>query len=73
MLYVLATRTGLPRLHVPEAQGGLPSRPMPCTYRGTRASLGRTVRAAYRGTPGKGKGKGKPLRLAAWLERAAAD
>ena len=27
----------------------------------------------YRGTPGKGKGKGKPLRLAAWLERAAAD
>jgi hypothetical protein len=31
------------------------------------------VRAAYRGTPGTAKGKGKPLRLAAWLERAAAD
>ena len=47
-LRVPASRVG----YVPEAQGGLPPGPRVLYVRGTRTSLGRTVRAAYRGTPG---------------------
>ena len=35
-----------------EAQGGLPPGPRVLYVRGTRTSLGRTVRAVHRGTPG---------------------
>ena len=38
--------------YVPEAQGGLPPGPHVLYVLGTRTSLGRTVRTAYRGTPG---------------------
>ena len=50
--------TGGPRvpafgvLYVPEAQGSLPPGPRALYVLGTRASLGRTVRAAHRGAPG---------------------
>ncbi len=47
-LHVPASRVG----YVPEAQGGLPPGPRVLYVRGTRTSLGRTVRTAYRGTPG---------------------
>ena len=47
-LCVLASRVGC----VPEAQGGLPPGPHAQYVLGTRTSLGRSVRAAYRGTPG---------------------
>ena len=39
-------------VYVPEAQGGLPPGPRVLYVRGTRTSLGRTIRTAYRGTPG---------------------
>ena len=39
-------------MYVPEAQGGLPPGPRVLYVLGTRTSLGRTVRTAYRGTPG---------------------
>ena len=41
-------------LYVPEAQGGLPPGPHVLYVLGTRTSLGRTVRAAHRGTPSSG-------------------
>ena len=47
-LRVPASRVG----YVPEAQGGLPPGPRVLYVRGTRTSLGRWVRTAYRGTPG---------------------
>ena len=49
---VQATRTSLRILYLPEAQGGLPPGPRVLYALGTRARLGRTVRAAHRGTPG---------------------
>ena len=48
---VPASRVG----YVPEAQGGLPPGPRVLYVRGTRTSLGRTVRTAYRGTPGEAR------------------
>ena len=60
-------------VYVPEAQGGLPPGPHVQYVLGTRTSLGRWVRTAYCGTPGRdleptgggsGKGKGKGRRLA---------
>ena len=48
-LRVPASRVG----YVLEAQGGLPPGPRVLYVLGTRTSLGRTVRTAYRGTPGK--------------------
>ena len=42
-------------VYVPEAQGGLPPGPHVQYVRGTRTSLGRWVRTAYRGTPGYDK------------------
>ena len=39
-------------LYVPDAQGGLPPGPHVLYVLGTRTSLGRTVRTAYRGNPG---------------------
>ena len=47
-LRVPAFRVG----YVAEAQGGLPPGPRVLCVLGTRTSLGRTVRTAYRGTPG---------------------
>ena len=47
-LRVPASRVG----SVPEAQGGLPPGPHVLYVRGTRTSLGRWVRTAYRGNPG---------------------
>ena len=42
-------------MHVPEAQGGLALAPTYLYVLGTRPRLGRTVRAACRGTPSKSK------------------
>ena len=47
-LRVPASRAG----YVPDAQGGLPPGPHVLYVRGTRTSLGRLVRTAYRGNPG---------------------
>ena len=47
-LRIPASRVG----YVPEAQGGLPPGPRVLYVRGTRTSLRRWVRTAYRGTPG---------------------
>ena len=44
-----ASRVG----YVPDAQGGLPPGSHVLYVRGTRTSLGRWVRTAYRGTPGE--------------------
>ena len=41
-------------VYVPEAQGGLPPGPHVQYVLGTRTSLGRWVRTAYCGTPGRG-------------------
>ena len=56
-------------VYVPEAQGGLPPGPRVLYVRGTRTSLGRTVRTAYRGTPGYALGFScaAPLLSPAWL------
>ena len=48
-LRVTASRVG----YVPDAQGGLPPGPHVLYVRGTRTSLGRIIRTAYRGTPGR--------------------
>ena len=46
--YVQATRPASRVLYVPDAQGGLPPGRHVLYVLGTRASLGRTVRTAYR-------------------------
>ena len=53
VLYVRATRTGLPRTVRTRGTGRLAPGPHALYVQGppTRASLGRIVRAAYRGTP----------------------
>ena len=52
LLRVPASRVG----YAPEAQGGLPPGPRVLYVLGARTSHGRTVRTAYRGTPGEGQG-----------------
>ena len=44
--------------YVPDAQGGLPPGPHVLYVLGTRTSLGRTVRTAYRANPGASQGRG---------------
>ena len=51
-LRVPASRVG----YVPDAQGGLPPGRHVLYVRGTRTSHGRTIRTAYRGTPGRNNG-----------------
>jgi len=57
-LHVPASRV----VYVPEAQGGLPPGPRVLYVRGTRTSLGRTVRTAYLGTPGSSPARARSCR-----------